>query len=384
MIEIKRNQECCGCGACAQICPRQAITMIPDEEGFAYPKVDTEQCIRCGSCQRVCPMHRSNDRTDDAAVTAFAAYAKDGVLRTQSSSGGVFSVLALWVLQQGGVVFGAAMVQDLSVGHICVESAGELYRLRGSKYVQSTTGETFRAAKAYLDAGRMVLYSGVACQIAGLKGYLQRDYETLYTLDVLCHGVPSPAVWARYVQHLQSVHGSDVCNVNFREKSTGWKQYSVETVFINGQQHVQKAEDNSFMRCFIQNICLRPSCHACRFKEFPRVSDLTLGDAWGIQKHMPDMDDDRGTSAVLIHSEKGWQLWNAVQDALQAKACQLDVLLPPGADSRRSVSPHPNRGRFMAAVGQGAPWEELQRLQKVPAWRKAASKARHWVVSLKK
>lgn len=358
MIAITEKNACCGCGACAQVCPKSCITMTADEEGFLYPQVQSGLCVGCGACTRVCPMEPVP--TPEAAdVSAFAAFAQDTGLRRESSSGGIFSVLAQWVLENQGVVFGAAFCEDFSVHHVMISSAADLSLLRGSKYLQSATENTFRQVREQLEAGRMVLYTGVACQIAGLKRYLKKDYPLLYTADVLCHGVPSPKVWQAYLRHQEARHGSAVTGVNFRGKAFGWKQFSMDLQFENGKTYCVPHGEDPFMKLFLENICLRPACHSCRFKGFPRVSDITLGDAWGISGVLPDMDDDQGTSLILVNSAKGQALLTRIQSRIACRPEALDALLPVYADSRTSVPPHPRRSAFFAAVSEGAGLETM-------------------------
>lgn len=372
MIGISKKENCCGCGACAQVCPKWCITMKPDEEGFLYPAVNQHLCVNCGLCEKVCPiLNKKSDET--GPVAAFAAYTKDADVREASSSGGIFSVLAQQILDQKGVVFGAAFAEDFSVHHVMIERGEDLNLLRGSKYVQSQIENTYQEARQVLQKGRPVLFSGVACQIAGLKEFLGKEYDNLYTVDVLCHGVPSPKVWSRYVRERELQSNAKTVSAAFRSKRQGWKQYSMEFAFENGAQYAQVLSQDTYMRSFLSNICLRPSCHSCRFKDIPRVSDLTIGDAWGIQHHMPHMDDDRGTSVVLVHSEKGSRLWAEVAPQLHVQQGQLDVLLPPTADSRKSVKKHPNRARFFAALDRDADMDALVKLTKKPFLRRILS-----------
>ena len=376
MIEITRKSSCCGCGACAQACPKNCIVMKEDEEGFLYTVVDAAKCVDCGLCEKVCPIRSKKDSGGPETVKAYAAYVKNEDIRRESSSGGIFSVIAQWVLDQGGAVFGAAFAEDFSVHHVMIESVEELSRLRGSKYVQSSIGDTFRMAKEQLEAGRTVLFSGVGCQIAGLKAYLQKDYEKLYTVDVLCHGTPSPMVWQKYRTEQEAKRKTKTASVCFRNKDTGWNGYSVAMDFENGDSYSRDHGMDPYMQLFLSDICLRPSCHSCAFKDIPRQSDITLGDAWGIRNVMPEMDDDRGTSVVLLHTQKGRDLWSCLQEQLVAKEGKLDALLPPSADSRRSVAAHPNRKKFFKAVRKGASPEELTRLTKKSPIHKLFSLAR--------
>lgn len=372
MIRLTKKANCCGCGACAQSCPKNCISMEPDSEGFLYPKVDETQCVNCGLCEKVCPI-LLKQKPDSIKVAAYAAYTTNNELREKSSSGGIFSLLAQEILNRGGTVAGAAFDADFSVRHILVENGAELDRLRGSKYVQSRMEDTYVQIRDLLKQGRPVLFTGVACQIAGLKAFLGREYENLYTVDVLCHGVPSPKVWAHYRREQAQIHGTTLEEVSFRDKRKGWRHYSMALNFAEGVEYCRPGAEDTYLRVFLRDLCLRPSCHSCRFKDFPRLSDLTIGDAWGIERHMPDLDDDHGTSVVLVNSEKGMGLWNAVADNAVSRQGELDILLPKSADSRKSVKPHPNRSRFFAALNRGDSMEQLCKLTRKSPYRRLLS-----------
>lgn len=373
MISVSDKHNCCGCGACAQTCPKDCIVMTPDSEGFLYPQVDADSCVQCGACLKACPMGGVHP-DDPQSVEAYAAQNGEETLRLASSSGGIFTSLAQWVLSSHGVVFGAAFDEDFSVKHRMVQTQAELELLRGSKYVQSQTGHTFREVKVQLESGRMVLYTGVACQIAGLRKYLKKDYEGLYTVDVLCHGVPSPGLWRSYLRYQENTQGEAVQSVNFRGKTFGWKNFSMEQVFESGKTYCVAHDDDPYVTLFLENICLRPSCHSCPFKVFPRDSDLTLGDAWGISDTMPEMDDDKGTSLIIVNSEKGAQLLSQIQSRLNCKQGQLDALLPPDADSRHPVAPHPRREAFFDAYAKGADIPKLMQILKGTLLRRAVGR----------
>lgn len=382
MIKITQKKDCCGCGACAQACGKKCISMFLDEEGFFYPVVDMESCIECGVCEKVCPILNKAELSG-TAITAYAAFSNDGDIRNVSSSGGVFSVLAEEILRKWGVVFGAAFAEDFSVHHVMIERIEDLPMLRGSKYVQSRIEDTYHQAKAVLETGRTVLFSGVACQIAGLKAFLGKKYENLYTVDVLCHGVPSLKIWQMYCEEQEKHFGGKITGVSFRNKITGWNGYSIEQTFRNGERYCQAHLRDQFMCLYFSNICLRPSCHNCRFKDIPRMSDLTVGDAWGVEEHMPDMADDRGTSVVLVNTEKGQGLWNEIIPRMTVRQGEVDTLLPADAEARRSVRMHPNRKRFFTAVSQGANMAHLRRLAQKSWLRRLLSTGKRCIKRLK-
>lgn len=371
MIRLSKKADCCGCGACGQSCPKNCISMEPDAEGFLYPKVDESRCIDCGLCEKVCPILVKKPLS--GAVQAYAARCADDDLRQHSSSGGIFSVLAGEILSRGGVIAGAAFDEDFSVRHILVEKDQDMNRLRGSKYVQSRMEDTYIQVQQMLKQGRPVLFTGVSCQVAGLKAFLSRDYENLYTVDVLCHGVPSPKVWQHYCREQEAAHAQTLTEVSFRDKRKGWRKYSMALQFDKGAEYCRPGAEDAYLQVFLRDICLRPSCHSCRFKEFPRQSDLTIGDAWGIEKHMPDLDDNCGTSVVLANSEKGQRLWNDVAGNVISRPGDLDTLLPRDADSRKSVKPHPNRSRFFAALDRGESMAQLVKLTPKSLYRRLLS-----------
>lgn len=347
MIEIKNKKDCCGCGSCAQVCPVNCIIMIEDREGFLYPKVEKEKCVDCNLCIKGCPIQSIYSNLDNKVKPiAYAAFVKEDEIRLSSSSGGIFSVLVHIILRENGVVFGAAFDSNMSVHHIAIEDENELYKLQGSKYIQSRIDDTFQEVSYFLKRGRKVLYSGTACQIAGLKRYLGRDYNNLYTVDVLCHGVPSPKVWRKYLVSKEQLAGSQVKKVYFRKKQTGWKTFSIELQFNNSKKYEQVFYKDVYMLMFLKNICLRPSCYNCKFKSLSRLSDITLGDFWGIENIAPEMDNNKGTSIVLIQSDKGKRLFHDISNSIEIKSIDAKTALPDTFDSMRSVQPHVKRNDF--------------------------------------
>lgn len=361
MIQIDDKSKCCGCSACYQICPSKCIAMEQDKEGFLYPVVNEVQCKQCGLCEKICPVQNVKEVKCDT-LKSYVAYIKDETVRLKSSSGGMFTLFAEEILNRQGVVFGAAFDDAFLVQHIAIQTKADLAWLQGSKYLQSRIEETYKEAKKFLEAGRFVLYTGTACQIAGLKAYLHKDYEKLYTIDVLCHGVPTPKLWQHYIKCQEKQYKASVSSVFFRNKSSGWKNYSVQLVFKNAMAHMNKFANDEYMRLFLSDICLRPSCHDCKFKALNRSSDLTLGDCWGIENYMPHMDDDKGTSVVLVHSTKGQKMFEDLKEQMRYCEAEVDKALPPTADSRKSVNMHPKRDKLFAQLEKGKDVSDLVKL----------------------
>ncbi|WP_162302512.1 Coenzyme F420 hydrogenase/dehydrogenase, beta subunit C-terminal domain [Acetivibrio mesophilus] len=361
MIDITNKKDCCGCSACAQRCPKKCITMKENFEGFLYPNINNAACISCGLCEKVCPIQNKEEK--ESFLGAYVAYANDLQLRERSSSGAIFSLCVERVLEMGGVVFGAAFDEDFAVQHIKIDKLEELWKLQGSKYLESCIGNSFNEAEQFLKQGRTVLFSGTCCQIEGLKHFLGCEYDNLFTIDVLCHGVPSPKVWKRYWSEKNKLYGKGQ-SVSFRDKENGWKQYDVKFTFENDKVYKESAYKNPYMKLFLNDICLRLSCHDCKFKSLNRLSDITLGDSWGIEKYKPHMDDDKGTSVVLIHSEKGRRLFDSCKEKMTFEEAEVDKILPPSADSRKSVLMHPKRDKFFSLLNRGVETEKLLQLLK--------------------
>lgn len=354
MIHLEKS-DCCGCHACAQICPKRCITMRPDEEGFLYPQVDETVCIHCDACEKVCPvLHKQHSKEKKTLEPeAYAGINVNEKIRQQSSSGGIFTLLAEQTLHMGGVVFGAAMAEDQhSVHHIAVESAEQLGSLRGSKYLQSEIGETYLQVREQLQKCRKVLFSGTPCQVEGLHAFLHREDPNLLCVDIICHGVPSPLVWDRYLTEQEARAGASAKQAFFRNKQHGWKTYTLLLDFSNNTTYAKAFAKDSFMKAFLQNICLRPSCYACHFKKLSRVSDITLADYWGIQDQYPEMDDDKGTSLVIVHSEKGKRCIELLGDKVRLKKVPVEQALRGNPSMLHSAEMHKQRKQFFSQLGK--------------------------------
>lgn len=330
--------DCSGCETCSNVCPRNAIQMRRDAEGFAYPAVNRELCIGCGKCDAVCPALNFKKKSADILPKVFAAINRDEKIRRHSSSGGVFSALSELVLRGGGVVFGATFDENFHVKHAAAKSLDELERLRGSKYVQSQIGDVYRQVKAALES-KQVLFSGTPCQCAGLKNFLGGDNENLLTVEIICHGTPSPMLWENYIGELGYAH--EVRHVNFRSKRNGWTNLHFEVHFADQGYYLRSANQDTYEKIFLRNLTLRLSCHTCKFR-FPNgMSDLTIGDAWGIQTFAPDMFDNRGTSVVFVHTAKGKEFFERANmltrpvKFFDAATHNPNFIMPSIADPRR-------------------------------------------------
>lgn len=366
MISINKKDNCCGCYACVNVCPKDCISMEEDSEGFNYPCVDKSKCVDCTLCEKVCPIINKDKvaQGSNEEDNTYVAYTKNATVRKNSSSGGMFTELAESVLKNNGVVFCCAFDDDFNAHHIMVNNSSDLEKLRGSKYIQSHIENTYEEAERLLKNGQLVLFSGVACQIAGLNSYLRKDYNNLITVDVLCHGVPSGKAWRKYIDDNQKRHNAKLNKYYFRNKDNGWKVFTVKQMYMDNQGESSPFNKDSFMQLFLGEVCLRPSCHNCRFKDIRRPSDITLGDCWGVQNYMPEMDDDKGTSVVIAHTKKGVNILNSVKNNLVIKKAKLDRALPPTADSRKSVLPHKNREIFFKQLNEGKSVDELAILVK--------------------
>lgn len=345
MINITYKENCCGCTACASICPNHCITMIEDQEGFLYPKVEESSCINCGLCENVC--HELHPYDEQTPKEILAAKNKDENVRLVSSSGGVFHLLAEKIISEGGVVFGARFDENWQVLIDYAETIDGVQAFMGSKYVQARMGTAYVDAKKFLNAGKKVLFSGTPCQIAGLHHYLRKEYDNLLTVDIFCHGVPSPKVWGRYLDEVVHACRKAISDVKFRNKRVGWRRFNFTMSYSVSEKMVALYSNhnyNHFMRAFLSDMILRPSCHQCQAKQGRSHSDITIADFWGISATLPEMDDDRGTCLVLVNTGKGHEFidWNRI--VYKQTTLAKSILCNPAYCCSSSV--HPRRSEF--------------------------------------
>mgnify|MGYP002796341934 FL=1 len=369
-----KAEDCTGCTACAAVCPVGAIEMKPDHEGFLRPVVG-EKCILCRKCENACPALTEPVKGPDPNC-AHGVWNKNDEVRSGSSSGGVFSLLAGHVLDQGGVVYGAAFDGYMAVRHTCAASMEEVAAMRGSKYVQSDLGETFHQVKEQLEAGKPVLFTGLACQVDGLKHYLGRDYDNLLTCDLVCNGVPSPAVFQAYLKKLGMEHGAPVTGLRFRDKAHGWSHSHMTVRFADGGSTTTPLHRTTFGRGFGMQLFLRPVCAKCRYTSVSRPADLTLGDFWGLDPKLKlPTDREKGVSLVLVNSAKGQKIFDALEDKLGQVERPLAEAVAGNPRLAYPLTHNAKRGAFFAAFA-AMPFDQVEQkyLTPPPLPYRAASK----------
>lgn len=352
MINIEKKEDCCGCSACKNICPVNAISMIEDEKGFLYPIINENKCINCGLCENVCPIINVKNE-DNVLPEAYAAFNKNEEIRMKSSSGGVFSLIAEYILNENGIVYGAVFNDKFEVEHKEIITKEDLKYARGSKYIQSDLKKIFKNIKKQLDDKKLVLFTGTPCQIEGLKQYLNKDYSNLFLQDLICHVVPSKKVWKKYLEYIEKENKGKITNISFRDKQNkGWNKYELLFEFENNKKFVEHSKD-IFMKVFLSDIALRDSCYNCRFKKRHRESDITLADFWGIDNIMPEMNDEKGTSLIIVHTAKGRDLLDKIKEKIKLE--RVDFL--------KAISNNPSM--TMSANSDKQKNEFLEKLDKI-------------------
>lgn len=344
MIDIKNKVDCCGCNACGDVCAQGAISFTIDQEGFWYPEVDMDKCTKCGLCEKICPvLHKADavERYEEAIV--YAAYTKNEDIRLDSTSGGIHSMLSLEKFSHGGYVGGAVYNPDHTCSQIVTPEESMLPEIRSSKYLQSNSEGIYKRIRQLLREGNEVFYCGCPCQIHALYNFLGREYDNLTTCDFVCRGVNSPKVFLKYLEMLERQVGSKATRIKFKNKKWGWHNFSLRVYFENGQEYCKDRWHDLFFIGYLQSgIFARPSCYDCPFKGFPQKADITLADFWGIEKIDPSMDQDKGTSLVMINSDKGRLLFDAIKDKVEWRQFTMEEARsgnPAMESSLKSVKP---------------------------------------------
>lgn len=362
MIEIKRKEECCGCNACGDVCPQNAISFTLDNEGFWYPVVNHEKCINCGLCDRVCPIKTEckSKKNNILKPKCYAAEHKSIEVIFNSTTAGMFSALAEGMYSQKGYVGGAIHNEDFSVSHFISNDRNDLQQLRRSKDLQSNAEGFYKKVKSLLDAGEKVLVCGVPCQIAGLLNFVGKDYENLITVDLICAGVNSPKVWRRYLDYIEKLNGSNIVYTENKSKEYGWNRLTQKFVFENGEEYFDTDKTSLFIHGYIvSHLYCRPSCYECNFKGFPRMADITIGDFWGITKYSKKHNSNMGTNLVLINSQKGEEYFDKIKKRVNVEETPIEWALSGNPALMKSISQlSDKRAEFFDDIDK-IPFDEL-------------------------
>ncbi|WP_026490879.1 Coenzyme F420 hydrogenase/dehydrogenase, beta subunit C-terminal domain [Butyrivibrio sp. XPD2002] len=305
------KKECCGCRACEQICPKKAIVMQKDKEGFAYPIINEALCVNCGLCLKACSFNEHNLRHNSDDQKYYWVINKNSEDRKRSRSGGFFFVLAQWMIKQGGIVYGSILDENNYVRHIRALDIETCKKMQGSKYVESDISGIYSLVKKDLENRKKVLFCGTACQVSGLYGFMNKsDISNLYTIDIVCHGVCSSALLNDYLLFWEKKKGGKITEFNFRDKTIdGWDSH-VESFVIKNKKYYR----NNYTKIFYSNNALRPSCYNCKFAKMERVGDFTLADFWGVKKYYPELNDNKGISSIFLNTTKAKTLFDKITD----------------------------------------------------------------------
>lgn len=355
------KKDCCGCGACVNICPKNAITLKEDEFGFLYPVLDQSICIKCYRCKQVCKFGEKVAKENNVGVYAVAT--KNENILKKSASGGVFATIARFVIEDGGVAVGACMDSNFNIFHTVVDNINEIEKLQGSKYVQSNIDSVYKNVKVYLDNGTKVLFSGTPCQVMGLHGYLGREYENLLTVDLICHGVPSNKMFKDYLKLLESEKKGKIEQFCFRDKSIGWGING--SAVVDGKTIKVLESESSYLYFFGKSKIYRDSCYNCRYANTDRVGDITLGDFWGIEKQHPDyigknkLNVTKGISVVIVSSEKGRKILEKVSPDVQLRESSIEKA-SAGNSQLRNPSSENGRKELLELYKEKG-WEGIDR-----------------------
>lgn len=352
MIDIKKSENCVGCGACVDSCHKHAVSLSADEEGFSYPKVDSALCVDCGLCEKVCPViNVSRLKTDNYSTPkAFVCYHNDPSVRFQSTTGGVYSAFAEKVLSEKGYISGAVWTSEFGAVHIVSNDRADLERIRGSKYFQSDSTGLYAKVKKLLLTGEKVMVCGTPCQMAALRTYLgNKDYENLIVVDFICCCINSPKVFRAYLDDLEKRYNSRIVSYHPKNKEYGgWHNFAFKAVFQNGEIYHENRRNDPFTDCFIGlHVAARPSCYDCKFKTLPRLADITIADFWGIEDVDPEWDSENGTSLVLVNNKKGEEFFAGLGPLVSCKEEDFELSVKSNQHIRESVSyPTVNRAQF--------------------------------------
>lgn len=363
-MRIVKKENCCGCHACFNACPKNAIQMNLDDEGFFYPQINEDKCINCTSCLKVCPVIQKQKFHNRTPILIRGARNKNKDQVLTSSSGGLFEVFATYFFSIKGFICAAVFDSQWNVCHLITNSFDDLDKLKRSKYVQSLIGNSYKTIKELLDMGNNVLFIGTPCQVAGLRSFLKSDYKSLTTIDFACHGVPSLKLWNYFKQSINPM--MKFTSINFRDKKKGWRNYCFSYQLLEGTNKIYiKQHKNPFFQAFLQNLSLRPSCYNCQFKHFSSNSDITICDFWGVWKNHKEWDDNRGASVITCNTTNGIQIFDKIKERLDL--CSLNfkqAFIDYNGNVLASASMNPKRNHYLSIVNKENYWELTLKLTK--------------------
>lgn len=361
-VEKLEKNRCTGCYACYNACQKNCISMNRDSEGFPYPQIDTDSCANCGLCERVCPvLNKLKVKTNKSVPDVYAAWSLNNKIRVNSTSGGIFSELALKFLETGGYICGARYGENQHIEHCIVNSSDGLEKIRQSKYAQSDVGYIYRDIKQLLVKGEKILFCGTPCECAGLLNYLNKKYDNLLIIDFVCRGSNSPKVYEKFLEYLEAKYHSKIKKVWFKNKTYGWNRFSTKVEFENGESYIEDRNNDMYIVGYIHyNLYMRPSCADCHYKTFPRVSDITLADFWGVKLTDSARDVEKGTSLVMLNSQKGVELFNRIKDSIFYEKKTLDDTLKGNPSILKSPVMNSKRDYFLKHLDD-MPFEKLMR-----------------------
>ena len=354
-LKTHDKYECCGCTACEQVCAKGAISMVQDNEGFSYPVIDKDLCVNCGLCEKVCAFSQPQ-YANSTLPAVYATYLKETEERKKSSSGGIFYAIAKWILTQGGIVYGATFDNDLQLSHIGVENLNDLEKLRGSKYLQSAMGNTYKEVREQLKHGRWVYFTGTGCQVAGLKAYLRKEFPTLITSDLVCHGTPSQKLFDKHIEYLGKKVNGIITNYNFRNN----KQWGVNEIYTYKKDNNYRYKNTGhfalspYLFQFMYAYSYRYSCYNCKYTQIPRQGDITLADYWGVKEFFPQIDAKSGVSLVLANNEQGNNVWEQIKDGLvYYESCVEHGAKNNGNLIKKTIEPEIRKGIYERIEREG-------------------------------
>ena len=348
-MQVENKTNCTGCGACYNICPIGAIIMQNDKYGFYKPAIDKNKCTNCGLCEKICPL--DNYKSKNNEPRAFALTNKNEEVLTKCTSGGAFNAIAKFIFEQNGFVYGVIWDKNIVAVFYRAENIEQLEKMYSSKYVQANTLGTFKQAKKDLENGRLVLYSGTPCQIAGLKSYLKKDYENLFTVDLICHGTPSPLVFEKYKKEfLKKKPNEKIININFRSKINGWGTIQFINIKTNLKEYIQPCNKDDYSKAFGFHASVNSMCSDCQFNKIPRIADITIGDFWGVDEYDKSLNDKKGLSIILINNKKGQNLLREIEQNCRLQEVPLEVATKRNPNIYSSSKAHKNREKFLDYV----------------------------------